>query len=99
MVTTRKRIGISDIEVILKKHGIKEKDKVVEELKLLPRSREKAPPPPPNGICLRKAAEKYGISESTLSRAANRGDIPIKARTKNWLYVDEVALMKYFGKD
>ncbi len=92
MVTTRKRIDIPAIEATLQKFGVKNREKVIKELSLLPRSREKAPPPPTGGICLRRAAKKYGISQPTLTRLVQRGEIPVLARTPNWLYVDENAL-------
>jgi hypothetical protein len=93
MVTaTRKRVDIPIVEAILRKYRVAVKDKVVEELKRLP-VRQKAPPAPKGGIGINQAARKYGLHPRTISRWAAQGKVPIIARTKNWLYVDESALI------
>ncbi len=94
MVTTRKRVGIPDVEALLQKYGIKEKDKLVKELKSLP-VRQKAPPPPDGGISIREAARKYLLHERTVSRWVQAGKISVKKRTKNWLYIDEKSLVEF----
>jgi hypothetical protein len=91
MVITRKRVAIPDVEALLQKYGIEEKDKVVEELKNLP-VRQKAPPPPIGAISLREASRKYQIANSYLSKLVSRGVLPVILRTKNWLYINEDAL-------
>jgi hypothetical protein len=94
MVTTRKRIGITEIEAILQKHGIKQKDAIVKEFQSLP-VRQKAEPPPRGGISINQAARKYSLHERTISRWVQAGKIPIIKRTKNWLYIDEKALVEF----
>ncbi len=94
MVTTRKRVGIPDVEALLQKYGIEEKDKLVKELKSLP-VRQKAPPSPTGGISLREAERKYGVANSVISRWVQAGKIPVVKRTKNWLYIDEKYLVEF----
>jgi len=60
--------------------------------------RQPKPPAPEGGICVRKAAEKYGISRTTVSRWARKGLIKIMQRTDNWLYLNERSLQTYLDQ-
>jgi hypothetical protein len=89
--TARDRVRIPQVEAVLQKYKVKQKDIIVEELKSLP-VRQKAAPPPKGGIGINQAARKYDLHSRTISRWAASGKIPIIARTRNWLYIDEAAL-------
>ncbi len=94
MVTKRKRVDIPDIEALLRKLRIKQKDQVIKALESLP-VRQKSPPPPEGGISINQAARKYGLHSRTLSRWVAKGKIPIILPTKNWLYINEKALITF----
>ncbi len=94
MVTARKRVGIEEIEAILQKHGIKQKDELVKEFKSLP-VRQKAEPAPKGGIGIREAGLKFKLHDRTISRWVQEGKIPILKRTKYRLYIDEKALVEF----
>ena len=94
MVTTRKRVGIDEIKAILQKHGVKQTPELVKEFQSLP-VRQKADPPPKGGIGIREAAKKYRLHDRTISRWAQRGEIPVIKRTKYRLYINEKALIGF----
>lgn len=95
MVTqARQRVSIADVEAASRELNIEKADRLVEKLKNLP-VRRKAPPPPEGGICLREASRRYGMHPTIISRLVRRGHVPIIARMRKWVYVDEKALKKY----
>lgn len=51
-------------------------------------TRKKPEPPPPGGITLRQAEDKYGISNVTLSRWVKNGIIEPLKKTAGKIYVD-----------
>ena len=74
----------------------KPKEEILEAMK--PNRRKDGHSTPEGGISLRAAARKYGIPRTTLSRWIKNGELPVLARTPNWLYIDESSLIKYLEK-
>ena len=69
-------------------------EKVIDNLerRIMNNRRQPSPPPPEGSISVRKAAEKYGVSRTTISRWAKQGNIKTLQRTNNWLYLDDKSI-------
>lgn len=64
------------------------------ENRIIRNRRHPAPPPPEGGISLSEGQRRFGVSNVTIHRWAKMGIIPILAKTKNCVYVDEKILAK-----
>lgn len=93
----RERVSIHDVELAMKKHGIKETKEVVEELRH--KSYRPAKEPPPTGsICIREAARKYGVHHTTILKWIKKGILPVIKNTSNWTYVNEIEIRNIINK-
>jgi hypothetical protein len=93
VITTRKLISVNDVNMILQKRKIKERDIVMNDIINQPRKRIKSPPPPKGSISMNAAGIKYNIHPTTILKWVNKGKVPVIKRTPNCTYVDESAVL------